>query len=591
MTVVTDFNLYHRTDCCQDRLIAANIIISPTADYTANGITCSASTAGGNTAQPETGTCGGAQGQFVTVQHSGDYITICEFEVMGYAADNYPIPNAENRYSPPRFLPFTSVFMSEACPLDTVDDQLYAVSEACCTELTPCPADYEVGIPGECTFDCNRIFSPFMTNCYSTIAALVSVHSDGPNTTLALLDEYAQTCQHFSVASMATAVYEAHCSSCGDGIVDSGEYCDEGEMNSADGTCGTDCVPAHCTVVPTQSGRTLVPKGTGILESVTHDWDDVNRAGRKFTLFALPWQGTFPDQSESWNSDSWSHGSSHDYQRVCHAHGMRPVTTDESSYTDQMTQGSCAPDQYHCMGAYGVDGRCSSSDCDDIINDYNNAWGDSHGYNPDSPTSSSTSGSGFVINSYQDANSYIWTYPWDDGGWGSNHKLVVCGKEYDYIECGGGTNLGCLSPDCTGPGCINPRELVPPGTEAWDSTSGGERTSHGRDFTLFKLPLLSDGGPGGYPVSGDSDQSNNWWMELECQKWGLRPVGKHDVNWNNALGMPSSWSSNIPSDLSSHTSWDNFLTLEDGRSSGMCADFSECSPDQRDAHVICGYEY
>ena len=79
---VMDFNLYHRTDCCQDRLIAANIWISATTDYS-QGIICSASTSGGNVAQPETGTCGGATGQFITVQHSGDYITICEFEAHG----------------------------------------------------------------------------------------------------------------------------------------------------------------------------------------------------------------------------------------------------------------------------------------------------------------------------------------------------------------------------------------------------------------------------------------------------------------------------------------------------------------------------
>merc|ERR1719198_987094 len=80
-----DFNLYHRTDCCQDRLIAANIWVSTGADYAASGIACSASTDGGNTAQPEVGTCGGAMGQFITVAHAGDFITICEFEAMGVA--------------------------------------------------------------------------------------------------------------------------------------------------------------------------------------------------------------------------------------------------------------------------------------------------------------------------------------------------------------------------------------------------------------------------------------------------------------------------------------------------------------------------
>jgi len=80
---VWDFNLYHRTDCCQDRLIGANIIVSDTEDYTDGGVMCSASIYGGNEAQPEIGNCYGAVGQFITVQHSNDYITICEFEALG----------------------------------------------------------------------------------------------------------------------------------------------------------------------------------------------------------------------------------------------------------------------------------------------------------------------------------------------------------------------------------------------------------------------------------------------------------------------------------------------------------------------------
>ena len=86
MTTVTDFNLFHRTDCCQDRLIGANVTVSATADYT-TGTVCQVATDGGNVAQPETGTCGGAPGQFITVSYTGDYITICEFEILGSRAN------------------------------------------------------------------------------------------------------------------------------------------------------------------------------------------------------------------------------------------------------------------------------------------------------------------------------------------------------------------------------------------------------------------------------------------------------------------------------------------------------------------------
>ena len=64
-------------------------------------------------------------------------------------------------------------------------------------------------------------------------------------------------------------------------------------------------------------------------------------------------------------------------------------------------------------GAYGLDGRCSSSDCDDVIYNYNNAWGSSeHGFRPDNPTDASWQGQGFVMNEWSDPTNYINTYPW-----------------------------------------------------------------------------------------------------------------------------------------------------------------------------------
>ena len=79
---VTDISLYHRTDCCHDRLTGAHIWLSATNDYTDTGARteCSSVTDGGDVAQPEVGTCSGATGQFITVQHSGQSFTICEFE-------------------------------------------------------------------------------------------------------------------------------------------------------------------------------------------------------------------------------------------------------------------------------------------------------------------------------------------------------------------------------------------------------------------------------------------------------------------------------------------------------------------------------
>ena len=33
------------------------------------------------------------------------------------------------------------------------------------------------------------------------------------------------------------------------------------------------------------------------------------------------------------------------------------------------------------------------------------------------------------------------------------------------------------------------------------------------------------------------------------------------------------------------------LFHENAYGNGMCADFDQCSPDQREAHLTCGYEY
>ena len=56
--------VFHRTNCCQDRLASANIIVSDTADFT-TGTNCGALT--DYSQQPETTNCDAITGQFVTV--------------------------------------------------------------------------------------------------------------------------------------------------------------------------------------------------------------------------------------------------------------------------------------------------------------------------------------------------------------------------------------------------------------------------------------------------------------------------------------------------------------------------------------------
>eukprot|EP01052_Picozoa_sp_SAG31_P022092 SAG31_NODE_1741_length_7387_cov_6.330132_5_plen_640_part_00 len=195
--------------------------------------------------------------------------------------------------APAQFLPAANVYFSPTCPWDTVDDQVQAVSTACCSERTPCTATAD-GLPQECTFECSRIFLPFMQSCRETIAALVDRQS---RELLPKLDVYSHTCMNFSVASMSAAIYDTECGACGDGavddwlaeecdageanadepdapcrtnctaprcgdgIVDSGEGCDEGAMNSAEGSCGADCQPT-CPIDSELHFTTLGATGT-----------------------------------------------------------------------------------------------------------------------------------------------------------------------------------------------------------------------------------------------------------------------------------------------------------------------------------------
>ena len=101
--------------------------------------------------------------------------------------------------------------------------------------------------------------------------------------------------------------------------------------------------------------------------------------------------------------------------------------------------------------------------------------------------------------------------------------------------------------------------------------------------------------------------------EHVCGEYGLRGVGCADINWNNGLGMPADWGCDVASRIAQDTGWSNFLTYESSRSGSMvshpprdrysrsssliaftflqCSDYSQCGPDQRDTHVVCGYEY
>lgn len=81
--------IYHRADCCQDRLHTAHIMVSDTPDYS-RGVQCGTLSDSSNT--PEVSSCGGAaEGRYITVTLRNGagangvraLMTICEIEVWG----------------------------------------------------------------------------------------------------------------------------------------------------------------------------------------------------------------------------------------------------------------------------------------------------------------------------------------------------------------------------------------------------------------------------------------------------------------------------------------------------------------------------
>ena len=93
--------IYHRTDCCQDRLESALILVSTSPDFN-TGVICGQ--VGDHTQEPEVSQCGGAaEGQYITVDlagggggtSDGQHITICEIEIYGVPADQLAAPGDE----------------------------------------------------------------------------------------------------------------------------------------------------------------------------------------------------------------------------------------------------------------------------------------------------------------------------------------------------------------------------------------------------------------------------------------------------------------------------------------------------------------
>jgi hypothetical protein len=91
----------HRTDCCQDRLVNAQIYVSATDTYS-DGTECGM--VSDYSSNPERSVCPNAEGQYVTVyldsgSSGGQWMTLCEVEV--YACGGETDPECEPVPPPP----------------------------------------------------------------------------------------------------------------------------------------------------------------------------------------------------------------------------------------------------------------------------------------------------------------------------------------------------------------------------------------------------------------------------------------------------------------------------------------------------------
>jgi len=89
MYPIDHINVYHRTDCCQDRAKNAKVIVSPTSNWN-SGIVCQDLQTivkrgqAGDHRNPETIECRGAKGRYVTIKKDKDhpnFLTLCEVKV------------------------------------------------------------------------------------------------------------------------------------------------------------------------------------------------------------------------------------------------------------------------------------------------------------------------------------------------------------------------------------------------------------------------------------------------------------------------------------------------------------------------------
>eukprot|EP01050_Picozoa_sp_SAG11_P014079 SAG11_NODE_1699_length_4427_cov_3.213262_1_plen_769_part_00 len=130
---------------------------------------------------------------------------------------------------------------SDVCDWDQVNDRMDAVDEACCTDGS-CG---ENAFPDACSYDCGKLFVPFLHDCGELISSLVN-HD---NETVTNLQRFEERCLLLDPKTMVMAIHTSVCLTCGDGEVVEPEECDDGMGRNSDepgARCRTNCMLAAC---------------------------------------------------------------------------------------------------------------------------------------------------------------------------------------------------------------------------------------------------------------------------------------------------------------------------------------------------------
>ena len=92
LLAVDHIDIYHRTDCCQERAVGARVIVSSTPNFS-TGVACEVLDEAGGT--PEQVQCQGVEGQYVTIDLTSrpkTPLTLCEVKVFAEAGSTFGGP-------------------------------------------------------------------------------------------------------------------------------------------------------------------------------------------------------------------------------------------------------------------------------------------------------------------------------------------------------------------------------------------------------------------------------------------------------------------------------------------------------------------